>query len=177
MFAGVTAFPAGCRARLTLDEQKRAFLVEQHIATADALVEQLQLEDAEAELARALELDADNLEAKTKLAEVGALLGREPGRVHAVTEDLAQRHELKVQQLRVEADDALRSAKMMISQGDYDGAIGELTIALNHIKWAPYSIEGGGMDEEVADLLERAKAARSEAARELLADAHGHPDW
>ena len=152
------------RAALSLDEQKRAFLVSQHIATADALQEQLQLEEAETELARALELDPDNLEAKRKLADVSALLGREPGRITAVTEDLAQRYELKVQQMRVEADDALRTAKILISQGNYNGAIGELTIALNHIRWAPYSIDWGGMDQEVADLLARAKGARTEAA-------------
>jgi len=61
---------------LELAQQKQSFLVERHMATARDLIDRLRLEEAETELARALELDPDNLEAKRMLGEVGSLMGR-----------------------------------------------------------------------------------------------------
>jgi tetratricopeptide (TPR) repeat protein len=151
------------RERLTLEEQRKRFLVEQHLTNAGSQIEQLRLEDAESELVRALELDPDSVEAKRMLNEVSALLGRGPGEVQTVAEDMAQRHQLKVQQLRTQAEDSVRKGKLLLARGEYDGAIAELTIALNHIRWAPYSIDWQGMEEDVAGLLDRARAERDEA--------------
>ncbi len=151
------------RERLTLEEQRKLFLVEQHLANATARIERLELEEAEGELVRALELDADNVEAKRMLGEVGALLGRGPGEVQAVAEDMAQRHQLKVQQLRTQAEDSVRKGKLLLARGEYDGAIAELTIALNHIRWAPYSIDWQGLEQDVSNLLGRAQAERDDA--------------
>jgi tetratricopeptide (TPR) repeat protein len=151
------------RERLTLEEQRKLFLVEQHVANAQAQIGRLELEAAEGELVQALELDPDSLEAKRLLSEVGALLGRGPGEVQTVAEDMAQRHQLKVQQLKSQAEDSVRKGKVLLARGDYDAAIAELTIALNHIRWAPYSIDWQSMDQDVADLLDRAKAERDEA--------------
>ena len=145
---------------LSLQEQKTAFLVEQHIQNAIRFRENVQLEAAERELAQALDLDPDNLQAKQLMGEVGALLGRESGQITTLAEQLAQEHRVRVQQLREQAKESLRNAKDMLARGNYDGAITELTLALDTVRWAPYSVDWQGVDVEAAELLESAKAAR-----------------
>ncbi|MEM7306520.1 MAG: hypothetical protein AAF682_07615 [Planctomycetota bacterium] len=157
--------------RLTLSEQKQSYLVERHIANALDLRSQLRLEDAEMELAQALELDPDNLQAKELLAEVGALLGREPGRVSTVTEQLSTEYRLRVQQLYEEAKDNLRTAKVLLAKGEYDSSITELTLCLDSIRWAPYSVDWQGVDTEAESLLESAKAQREMALQAEQEDA------
>ncbi|MCZ6597924.1 MAG: hypothetical protein O7B99_09820 [Planctomycetota bacterium] len=153
--------------RLTLAEQKKVFLVERHLEKASELREELRLEQAERELALALELDPDNLQAKKMMAEVGALLGRAPGEIATITEQLEADYWLRIQQAREDARDNVRKAKVMLARGEYDGAIVELTLALDHIRWAPYSIDWEGLDQEATSLLE---SARSERVSQLEAD-------
>ncbi len=146
--------------RYTLAEQKKAFLIERHLQNASDLRSQLRLEEAEMELARALELDPDNLEAKAMMREVGALLGRAPGQISTIGKQLTDLHQLRVQQLREQANDNVRTAKVMLARGDYDGAINELTLALDHVRWAPHEVDWQGTDTEAAQLLESAKVQR-----------------
>jgi general secretion pathway protein D len=96
------------------------------------------------------------------LAEVGALLGREPGRITSVSDLLSQEYELRVQQLKEDAREKLRTARSMIARGEYDDAITELTLAQDSIRWAPYSVDWGGVDTQISDLLETAKTRRQE---------------
>jgi type II/III secretion system protein len=151
------------RERLSLEEQKKAVLVEQHLANARQRMSELRLEDAEAETLSALELQPDNVEARQLRNQIGALLGRTDAEMGASAQELASLHAVRLQQLKAEAEDALRKGKLMLARGDYNGAIAELTIAHNHIRWAPYSIDWQGMDREVEELLERAKASQGAA--------------
>jgi type II secretory pathway component GspD/PulD (secretin) len=164
--AGDQDFLGQERERLTLEQQKSALLVEQHIANARSFMDQLRLEEAERELTNALALQPENLEAKQLLDQVSGLLGRTPGEAAGIVQDLRERHQVRVQQMRAEAEESLRKAKLALARGDYDMAIAELTIAQNHIRWAPYSIDWQGMDEEVRRLLEQARAQRGAAAEE-----------
>ena len=149
---------------LSLAEQKQAILVESHLANARELRASLNLEGAEQELAAALELDPLNLEAKQAMAEVGALLGRSAGEVGVLVDTLEQEYTIRVQQLRLQAEDSLRQGKVMLARGDYDAAIAEFTFCLDHIRWAPYSIDWGGLDETAAKLLSAAKNQREATA-------------
>lgn len=148
----------------SLGEQKKMFLVEQHIANAQRLREQLHLNDALRELEAALELSPDNLQAKNLRNEVAALLGYAPGEAKTVAEQLAEQHGLKVQQLKAEAGDHLRAGKVALSRGDYDAAIAELTLCLTSVQYVPYSVDWQGVDTEAAQLLERARTDRTAAA-------------
>ena len=153
--------------RLSLEEQKRAYLVDQHIANAKSFRDNLRLEDAEAELVAALELDGDNLEAKRLLNEVGALLGRPSGSQQTITKDFTTQYELRLQQMRADAVSAYERGKEELARGEHDKAVADLTIAQNHIRWAPAGVAWDGLDEQVDALLEeaRATAAQSEAER------------
>jgi tetratricopeptide (TPR) repeat protein len=143
--------------RLTLKEQKAAVLVEQHIAKAIDLRERLQLEQAEREVALALDVDPDNLEAKQLMAEIGALLGRPAGQIQSTGDALATEYGLRTQQLFEEAKSNYRAAKVMLARGNYEGAIAELTLCLDHIRWSPYAIDWQGLEEEASALLDSTK--------------------
>ncbi len=149
--------------RLTLEEQKRALLIEQHIVNARSFQEALRLEEAERELAAALQIDPNNQEARALMSEVGSLLGRETGSTQTVTQELEREYELRVQQLREEARDNYRKAKVLLARGEYDDAIVELGLALDHIRWAPYQVDWGGLEEEAQALLATARAQRESA--------------
>lgn len=145
---------------LSLIEQRTAFLREQYMNRARDLMADLRLEEALVQAASALELDEDNLAAKQLVAEINTLMGRPAGEIETITEVMRRDHAVRVQQLRSDASEALRKGKVHLAQGEFDKAIAELTIAVNHVKWAPYSIDWQGVDRESQTLLERAKHDR-----------------
>ena len=151
--------------QLSLAEQRKAFLLQDHFDRAQEFLDRLRLDDARREVESALELDPDNLRAKELLSEVNALQGKPSGEIQTVTEQLADRQKLRVQQLRADTDAAVREGRLAISRGDYDQAIAEFTIAQNYIRFAPYSIDWRGVDTEVDRLLETTKAERAAAER------------
>jgi len=158
--------------QLELKEQRRAFLVDQHLAKASGLRDRLRLREAREELLAALSLDPDHLRAKQDLAEINALLGEDyDAEVASVSETLQGAMQVKTQQLRAEAGDLLREGKVMLAQGDYDGAIAQLTIASQTVRYAPYSIDWGGIDSQIDSLLERAKGERQSAQEASLLEA------
>jgi tetratricopeptide (TPR) repeat protein len=150
--------------RLTLEQQKRQVLVEQHLANARAFVAEARLQEAEEELVRALSLEPTNLEATQLLNEVSAMLGKRPGEVGTIAQDMAARYQVRVQQMQAQANESLAAGKQYLAAGDYERAIAELSIAKNHIRWAPYSIDWKGVDKEVDQLLTAAIAGRDAAA-------------
>ena len=155
--------------RLTLAEQKKVFLVEQHIRTARDLVDRLQLEQAELEVARALELDPDNVEAQEVMAQVGTLLGRPAGESQTVVQTLEEQYVLQKQQAEADARDKLQKARMLMGREEYDAAITELTLCLDQVKWSPYSGDWADIESEATQLLDNARAqleAKAQADRE-----------
>ncbi|MEO2094696.1 MAG: hypothetical protein ABGY71_11585 [bacterium] len=149
-------------ALLELKEQRRAFLVEQHMANAKSFRDQLRLEDAQAELLAALTLDSDNLSVKRSLDEINALLGNDySAEAITVSDMLSHEMQLRSQEMRAEAGELLRDGKLLLAKGNYAGAIAQLTIASQTVRFAPYSIDWGGIDSEIGSLLERAKGDRS----------------
>jgi hypothetical protein len=155
--------------RLDLKQQKTRFQIETHLAVARALRDELRYEEAKEELRRAIMLDPDNNEVEVLYNEILAFLGEAPASALTLTAQINQEYELRVQQLRAEAADHLRRGKLAMSRNDYDAAIAELSLTVNHVRWAPYSIDWQGIDTEAAALLEAAKADRTaamEAAKE-----------
>ncbi len=151
--------------QLSLAEQKKAFLVESHIERARELRDRLEFEQAERELAEALELDPDNLEAKQMLAEVGALLGRPGPSLQTTVQELEQRARLQRDQLEAEARETLVRARLLFARGDYDGALVELTLAQDQIRWAPYSGDWQDLQAEIDRLIQEIRTQRDAAER------------
>jgi len=157
--------------RTTLAGQRQAFLVEQHIENAETMVGQMRLEEARDEIEAALAIEPDSLRARDLRAEILALQGQGSGATQTIAQEMGQQYQLRVQQLRADAEDGLRRAKMMIASNNYQGAIAELEIVNNLIRFAPYSINWEGLDVEARTLLESARASRvgAEAAAEEAA--------
>ncbi len=146
--------------RQALAEQRRSFLVEQHVAAGRTALKDMRLDDAANEAEEALKLDPDSLSAKDLRAEALAAKGQPIAEQKTLAEDMAQRQALRVEQMRAEAQDSLRKAKLLIARSDYAGAIAELEIANNLVKYAPFSIDWQGLDVEAKTLLESAQASR-----------------
>ncbi|HTF89043.1 MAG TPA: hypothetical protein VK843_11585 [Planctomycetota bacterium] len=151
------------RELLTLTEQKNKLIVEQHLASARDLKSRGRLDEAEAQVGMALALDPDNLEAKQEASAIASLLGKPVQGAGANVGDVTGRYKVQMDQLRAEGEDALRKGKLLLARGDYDGAIAELSIAQNHVRWAPYTVDWQGMDKEIATLLAQAQAGKSQA--------------
>ncbi len=149
--------------RLTLEEQKNALLLEQHLLAAEAAIDGLRFADAERELNRALSVDPDSVAAKRRLADVRALQGTAPGETAALLGDAQQSYEVRVQQLRTEAEENVRRGERLLMRGDQAGAIAEARLALDHVRWAPVSLDWQGVDERAQALLNKAEAERAGA--------------
>src|SRR5262245_4325711 len=154
--------------QLSLAQQKQRFLVEQHLQRATELKERLELEKAQEELVGALQLDPDNLEAKSMLAEIGALLGKAPGETQTTIKELENKARIKKDQLEIDARQKVDKAKLALSRGEHDAALIELTLALDQIRWSPYSGDWQGLEQEIEGLINQArqqKQAAEEAQR------------
>ena len=149
--------------RLSLQEQRKRFLVEQRIDNAKGLMEQQRLDDAELELAQALELDGDNLEAKQLLRTIGSLKGNEYADDAEVSQALQEQYQLKLQQLREQAETNVRNAKVHFAREEFDAALTELSLARDAIRWNPYNVSWEDLEGEI-DTLSAEVSARRDAA-------------
>src|SRR5690348_16616975 len=110
------------------------------------------LAEAEGEALGALEVDAVNPKAKAKLAEIRALMGKSSTEIATIQQELARAHDLRVQQLRLDTEESIKKGRLMIARGDYDAAITELSLALDRVRWAPYSLDWKGLDKQAESL-------------------------
>jgi len=149
--------------QLSLAEQKKDFLVQQHLQRAAEQKERLELEQAEQELTSALQLDPDNLAAKNMLAEIGALLGRAPGETLTTMKELEDKARLKKDQLEIDARQKLEKAKLSLSRGDYDAALIDLTLAQDQIRWSPYSGNWQALEQEIDQMISQARQQKTTA--------------
>jgi general secretion pathway protein D len=149
---------------LSLRRQKEAFLIQAHLDKARQLIQDLDLAAAEREITAALEIDADNLEAKQMLGQVGALR-QEPGAPErSVAELLEEQYVLRTQVAEAEARDHLQKAKLARTRGDFDAAIVELTLCLDIVTLSPYRGEWQALESEAQALLEQTRKDRDDAA-------------
>ena len=148
---------------LSLAEQKKAYLLEQYMDNARDFRERARLEDAYAELEKALVLESDYLPAKQLKAEIGTLLGYPSDQAGQIINEGADRQEIKTQQLLMTGRENLNRGKAALARGDYDAAIAEFTLCKTHIRWAP-AIDWEGIDAEADALLEKARTEREAAA-------------
>jgi|688.fasta_scaffold10315_1 hypothetical protein len=151
--------------KLSLADQRKVVLIDQHLATSRDLLAQVRLDDALREADAALALDPDHLGARKLRLEILALKGETVGTDQSIADQMSDLYKLKVQELRAEAEDGLRQAKLMIARSDYSGAIAELEIVNNLVRFAPYSINWEGVDQEAKSLLESTKATRTAAEK------------
>lgn len=152
-------------AQLTLRQQQVKFLIERHIQNAENYLKSLKLTEAELEAEAALDLEPMNLRAKDLRAEAIRLRGGDPGTTTTIAADMEARYALKVQQMKADVQDALARSRMHVARNEYQGAITELEIANNLVRFAPYSVNWEGLDAEAKSMLETVKSQRADAER------------
>jgi len=150
----------------TLQQQKANFLVEQHLQKAKTFKDELRFEQAELEVARALELAPDNLEAKELAAELGSILGKPSGEAQTVIQSLEDLYTLKREQAEADAREKLQRADLLISREEFDEAIIELNLALDQIRLYPYSGNWQDLEESVEAKLREVKATKETSERQ-----------
>jgi len=150
----------------TLQQQKTNFLVEQHLQKAKTFKDELRFEQAELEVARALELAPDNLEAKELAAELGSILGKPSGEAQTVIQSLEDLYTLKREQAEADAREKLQRADLLISREEFDEAIIELNLALDQIRLYPYSGDWQDLEENVQAKLEQVKTTKETSERQ-----------
>ncbi len=151
--------------KLSLADQRKVVLIDQYLATSREMLAQVRLDEALREADAALALDPDHGAARKLRLEILALKGEAVGTDQSIADQMSDLYKLKVQELRAEAEDGLRQAKLMIARSDYSGAIAELEIVNNLVRFAPYSINWEGVDQEAKSLLESTKATRTAAEK------------
>ncbi|MHC4262397.1 MAG: type II secretion system protein GspD [Planctomycetota bacterium] len=144
-------------------QQKRALLIEQYQITAEEKIARLRFDEAAESLQQALLLDPENQDVRTRLLEVRQLMGEENVASDLLALDLERQYELKRQQLRVQAENAIEKGKRELARGDYDAAIAEFSLARAHAEWAPLEMQDSGLADEANSLLADARSARDES--------------
>ena len=155
--------------RMSLEQQKKVLLVELQLDSARDLMARGYAEEAAVEVARARELDPDNLEVKQLADQIAVILGDDTRAPGALSDEMEQRYELRVQELRSGAEEYLRRGNLLAGRGDYDAAVAEYSLCLDHIRWAPYSLDWGGLKEEAEAQLVLAKENRESSKIEQRA--------
>jgi general secretion pathway protein D len=149
----------------TLGQQKTNFLIGQHLEKARAFKNELRFQQAKVEVARALELAPDNLQAKELAAEIGALLGDPGGQAQTVIQSLEDLYLLKREQAEADAREKVKRAQLMIGREEFDQAIVELNLALDQIRLYPYSGDWKELETSVEEQLQSVRTTKEEADR------------
>lgn len=163
--AGDPAAPAGDQLsqdieKLALEEQAKRLLIDDRLDKAEMLMSDGRFDDAMREVEMALEMNEDDARARELYAQIGTLLGRSDAQRQATGSAVVEAFQVRVEQIKSEAEDYLNRGKIAIGRRDYDSAINELSLAQTLIDTVPYSIDWSGMDAEVDALLERSYADR-----------------
>ncbi len=155
---------------LSLREQKNRLLFDSALDRARELKQTLQLEEALAQVERALAINSDNLEAKQLRAELAVLLDR-PEALEGIGAAEEDRYALRLEQLRLGVKQDLNDAKLALQRSDYASAVAELRLARTKIEVSGFDVDWQGIDEEIDTLLAQAEDERAMAEEaEMLAD-------
>jgi len=156
---------------LELAGQRQGFLLEQHLSNAERLLGELHLDDARREVDAALQLDPESPRGRELRSRILSLQGDPVASNQTVGQDMSAEFALRVQQLKAEVQDALSKARILVARSDYQGAIAELEVANNAVRFAPYSIEWNGLDVEARNMLDQVRAQRIQAESASVAAA------
>ena len=149
--------------KLPVKEQAKAILLHHHLDAAEAWMRTQDFERAMKEVELALDIDPESLRAKSLRNDIRAFRGEPVANDQTLAEMTRQEHQLRVQQLRTEAQDSMRRAKLHIARSEYAQAIAELELTNNVVHFAPYSVDWQGLDVEAKTLLENAKSTKEKA--------------
>ncbi|GJM22281.1 MAG: hypothetical protein DHS20C15_21960 [Planctomycetota bacterium] len=158
----------GERERREMLKQKTYVLVEQYLANARALEEQLRLTEAHAELEKARQLDPTNKIVRTYQDQIAALLGEERSDAALLVRSARERYEAQREQRAVLARNDLEQARYALQANDAQRAVRLSKGVVDRITWSAGSGEWGSLESEAKALLADAERALEGQDQELL---------
>ncbi len=144
-------------------DQKRNMMVQQYVERGRAALGEGRLAEAEDAAISAVRLDPSNAAARRLQEQVALAQGNPAGASDAAASDVSDRQRAKMQQLQADVQSQVADAEQMISNGNYDGAIGKLTLADSNIKSSSFSLDWGDTPSRIESLLVQARSERSMA--------------
>ena len=155
--------------------QQLRFLVEQYLATGDGQSERGDIEGALASYSNAVDLDPSNQEARQRLRDAYAMLGKPFAGGANLAEDMADQEVVRRSLGRLEAQKHMTDGDNQRRLGNPDAAIQSYRRGLMILKNIP-SIADGSLDEQMFEAKIQASAAegdemeqRARSERERLA--------
>ncbi len=143
-----------------LREQKNALLVENYLRQARQAMADGRYVDAENQLIAAWQLDPGNREVTGLLNQVGIALGRETDYYELSTENLREITQARIQKIMAETEAHAERGFQLLSDGEYDEAIGALRLAKANIEGTPFQVDWGDLPVRVDGALAQAQAER-----------------
>lgn len=102
--------------------QQRDTLVASYSQMGDAAYAESRFEDAEKMYGNVLDLDPKNENARKRMDEIGAILGKRPMDAHDAFVDSVESYKVRVQQAKVEVANLAAQAEGKTKTGDFDSA-------------------------------------------------------
>lgn len=159
------------RARRELVQEMTRVLVDQYMANARALEEQLELELALRELRKARDLDPSDTIVLDYVRQLQALLKMPEAEAALLRVSARDRYEAQRQQMKMLARIDLDNARQAMEVGEYENAVTLARGVTNSIRWSQGEVSWGNLSAQANDLLAQAEEAASgadEARREEM---------
>ncbi len=147
----------------SLRDQKTAMLVNEHVRRARMAYNDARLLEAENELVAALGLDNSSHEARALLEDVHVALGKADTNMTGSSADVRLQTMALAERRRADAQANLTAGRNYLNEGNYNVAIGKLSLAKSSIEGSSLQIDWGSMADEVNTLLAQAESERDMA--------------
>ena len=152
------------RAEKSVREQARAQLVHHYTQIGDAAFAESRFEDAEKAYSDVLDLDSTNEHARSRLQQVGALLGRR-GYTEGATLEMASGHRrAQSEQAKAEVAMLVRDARLKEEVGDAEAAVAMYEKALVIVRLYPATTDFDPTEAGLVKMLESARMRADVAA-------------
>ncbi len=145
---------------LSLRDQKVNLLVQDHISRARMAYADARLLEAENELLAALQLDAGSSDARRLLEQVQVAQGKASVDLMDSSDDVRSRLIARAERERADVDARMAAGREALAMGDYDGAIGELSIARSIMMGSQLGQDWSGSMADAESLLATAEESR-----------------
>jgi len=151
------------RAAKDLRSQKSDLLIEDRLTHARAAFADGRLLDAENQLLLALDLNPGNADVRSLLNQIQIARGVAGTDITGSSGDARLRLQARMERLRAETIAHLERGNRLLSEGDFDAAIGALRLAEANIASTPFEMNWEGLGKQVNTTLTRAQANRDVA--------------
>lgn len=160
---GGTELQENARAANELRTQKSELLIHERLINARAAFADGRLLDAENQLLLALDLAPTHPEVRALLDQVQIARGVGSSDLTGSSGDARLRLQARVERLRAETETHFDRSARLLSEGDYEEAIGALRLAQANVASKALNMDWNGLDQRVEQALAQAAKAQASA--------------